>query len=157
MANNMKIDRPAKELTLPDSDVTFRMTYVVFNDILRFVGNIDEAMVSIMTNQEVRDLIIRRMLTDNDTPVQDIKDLISSDKVEIDIFEIEDVLAWVMEHVTYFFMKTATRIQESVGKYPEMLQKMKTSSDRSKIGSTLSETTNKSAGLTESDQANTTD
>lgn len=157
MVSNTKIDRPAKELTLEDSEATFRMTYVVFNDILRFVGNIDEAMVSIMTNQEVRDLIIRRMLTDNDKPIQDIKDLIPSEQVSIDIFEIEDVLAWVMEHVTYFFMKTATRIQESVGKYPEMLQRMKTSSDHSKTGSTPSETTSKSVGLTESDRVSTTD
>jgi hypothetical protein len=143
------ISRPEKTLTLPESDITLTMTYVVFNDILRFVGSIEQAMDSVMTNQEVRDLIIRRMLTDNKKAIQDIKDLVSLEEVEVDIFELDDILAWVMEHVTYFFMKTATRMQASVAKYPAMLEKMTTSSSPSETGSTLSETPTKSAGPTE--------
>lgn len=130
------VSRPAKELTLPESGTVLTMTYAVFNDILRFVGGIEEAMVSVMTNQETRDLIVRRMLTDNTKSIQNIDELIPSSEVKADIFEVEDILAWVMEHVTYFFMRTATKMQTAVGKYPEMLAKMTTSSSPFETGST---------------------
>lgn len=128
--------RPAKELTLPESGITLTMTYVVFNDILRYVGGIEEAMTSVMTNQDVRDLIIRRLLTDNRTPVEDLKDLIKLEDVEVDIFELDDMLAWTMEHVTYFFMRTASKMQATVSRFPEVSEKMKTSSVPSENGST---------------------
>lgn len=147
--DNADVTRPEKTLKLAESGTELTMNYVVFNDILRFVGGIDEAMISIMTNQEVRDLIIRRLMTDNKKPIQDIKDLISPEEMDVDIFEIEDMLTWVMEHVTYFFMRTATSMQVSVSKYPEMLAKMKMSSNPSENGSTPSATSTKSAGPTE--------
>lgn len=142
------INRPSKELVLEESGKTLVMTYAIFNDILRFVGGMEEAMVSVMTNQEVRDLIVRRIFTEKKS-IGDLEDLISVDDIEVDIFELDDILAWTMEHVTYFFMKTATRMQASVAKYPEMLEKMKTSSNLSETGSTLLETPTKSVGPTE--------
>lgn len=146
MAN--KEPRPEKSLKLEDSNMELTMTYVVFNDILRFVGTIDEAVISISTDQRVRNLIVRRLLTDNKKPINDDEDLIALEDVELDIFEIDDILAWVMEHVTYFFMKMADKIQVSVAKYPEMQEKMM-SSDPSETGSTNSPTKNKSVGPTE--------
>jgi hypothetical protein len=132
--------RPDKELVLKESGITLRMSYVVFNDILRYVGSAEEAMTQIMINQDIRDLIIRRLLTDHKKPVNDIKDLIPIEEVEIDIFELDDVLAWTMEHVTYFFMRTATKMYDSVSKFPEVAEKMKTSSNRFKTGSEVSQT-----------------
>ena len=126
--------RPDKEITLPESGIVVKMTYVVFNDILRFVGTIDEALSSILTNQETRDLIIRRCLTDSGKPIENMEDLISPNDVEIDIFEMDDLLGWVMEHVAYFFMRTATSMQTRVGRFPELAKRM-TSSDPSETGS----------------------
>lgn len=134
MANNEK--RPEKSITLESGEV-LTMTYVVFNDILRYVGSVEDALSSLMTNQDVRDLVVRRLLTDNKKPVEDLKDLIALENVEIDIFELDDILSWTMEHVTYFFMKTASKLQASVTKYPELTEKlMKMSSDLSGTGST---------------------
>ncbi len=133
MANSPP-DRPDKELILKDSGMTIKMTYVVFNDILRYVGSIEDAMTSVMTNQDIRDLIIRRLLTDNKKPVEDLKDLIPLEDVEVDIFELDDMLAWTLEHVTYFFMKTASKMQASMTRFPEMVEKMKTSSSPSETG-----------------------
>jgi hypothetical protein len=150
MPNNPPVVRPDKEFKLV-SGKTLKMTYVVFNDILRFVGTIDEAFTSIMTNQDVRDLIIRRLLTDYNKPINDLENLIELEKVdeELDIFEMDDLLAWTMEHVTYFFMRTATKMHESASKFPEVAAKMKMSSDLSETGLTASQTQTKSAGPTE--------
>ena len=148
MATKQTVSRPDKELVL-ESGATLKMTYVVFNDILRYIGGIEEAMTSIMTNQDVRDLIIRRLLTDTKKPVEDLKDLISAEDVEIDIFELDDILAWTMDHVTYFFTNTASKMYQRVNRYPEMADKMMKSSDPLEIGSKVSQTQTKSAGPTE--------
>ena len=145
----MPKERPEKSLHLEDSDITLTMTYVVMSDILRFVGNIDTAVTAIMTDQDTRDLIIRRLLTDSKKPVKELDDLIPSEEVEIDIFDMDDIMAWVLDHVTYFFMKMADKIGQSVEKYPEMMLKKKTFSNLSEDGSTSSQTQTKSAGPTE--------
>lgn len=145
MANKPK--RPEKILKLDDG-TELTMTYLMMNDILRYVGGPEEAMLSIMNNQETRDLIVRRLLTKNGKAIEKMEDLIPLDEVEIDFFDVEDILAWTLEHVTYFFMKTAEKMQGAVAKYPEVAARM-TSSDPSETGSTASQTTSKSAGPTE--------
>ena len=143
-------NRPDKSLRLEESNLEFKMTYLMLNDILRFTGGPDEAMASILTNQDTRDLIIRRLMTDAKKPIKSHKDLIPIEDVDIDIYEIDDALAWVMEHITYFFMRTVEKVQKAVGKFPELAEKMKTeSSGPSKIGSMDSQTPTKSAGPTE--------
>lgn len=136
MASEAPLTRPNKELKLEETGITLTMTYVVFNDILRYVGSIEDAMVSIMTNQDVRDLVVRRLLTDHKKPVEDIKDLIPLTEVEVDIFELDDILSWTMEHIAYFFTRTATKMEESVSRVPGLKEKVKTSSDLSETGST---------------------
>ena len=131
--------RPDKQIRLEESDLTFTMTYVVMNDILRFVGTIDQAMASIMTDQDTRNLIIRRLMTDNKKPIEKDEDLIPMSEVEIDIFDLDDVFAWVLDHVTYFFMRMASKVSASTEKYPELKQTM-TSSDLSGTGSNPSQT-----------------
>lgn len=149
MEVKMPKTRPDKSITLEESGLTLTMTYVVMNDVLRFVGSIEEALTSVMTNQEVRDLIIRRLLTNNKKPIDNLDDLIKLEDVEVDIFELDDLLAWVMDHVTYFFMRMADKISKSAEKYPEVMEQMKMSSDPSETGLKASPTSNKSAGPTE--------
>lgn len=133
----MADNRPSKTLTL-ESGVELKMSYLVFNDVLRFVGTVEEAMTGMLMSQDTRDLVLRRMLTDSDRPVEDVKDLIKVEDLEVDIFEIDEILGWVMEHVTYFFMKTAERLQAGTAKFPELAKKM--SSNRSETGTTPSTT-----------------
>lgn len=147
MASNAA-PRPEKSIKLEESGLEFTMTYVLLNDILRFVGNIDEAVLALTTDQRTRNLVIRRLLTDNKKPVNEDADLIPMEEVEIDIYELDDLLAWVMEHITYFFMRMADKVTKSVGKYPDMMKQMM-SSDPSETGSTASQTPTKSAGPTE--------
>lgn len=127
--------RPDKTLKLPESGLEITMTYMVFNDILRFVGTLEEAMQSLLVNQETRDLVLRRLLTKSEKPVEDVKDLIPVEEMNIDIFEMNDALGWTMEHIAYFFMKTATTMQDRVAKFPEFARKTMTSSDPSPSGS----------------------
>lgn len=148
MAKLNKPNRPEKSLTLEDG-TELKMTYLMINDILRYVGGPDEAMEQILMNQSTRDLVIRRLLTQNGKSITVLEDLIPLEEVEIDIFEMDEILSWTLEHVSYFFMKTAGRIQAVVEKYPEMTGEKKTSSSPSETGSTPSPTTTKSAGPTE--------
>ena len=158
MANK---ERPEKELVLEESGKTLKMTYLMMNDILRYVGSPDEAMSLLLTSQDTRDLVIRRLLTDTDKPIEDLKDLMPVSEVNeiVDIFEIDDIIAWTMEHVTYFFMRTADKLSKAALKFPELQVKIPTtpSSDPSKTGSEVSQTPTKSAGPTESSQASTDD
>ena len=119
----MADNRPSKTLTL-ESGRELTMPYLVFNDILRFVGTLEEAMTGLLTNQDTRDLVLRRVFTDSSVPVEDIKDLIKVEELEVDIFEIDEILGWVMEHITYFFMKTAERLQAGAAKFPEIAKRM---------------------------------
>ncbi len=139
--------RPEKTLKLEDG-TELKMSYLMLNDILRYVGTPEEALPRILSDQDTRDLIVRRLLTDNDKPIEDMKDLIPVADLEIDFFDVEDILAWTMEHVTYFFMKTAEKMKAAVAKYPDM-EKMMKSFDPSESGSNPSPTTTKSAGPTE--------
>lgn len=147
MASKNKPQRPEKTLTL-ENGTELKMTYLMMNDIMRYVGGPDEAMMAITQNQDTRDLIVRRLLTDNNKPIEKMEELIAIEDVEIDFFEVDDILAWTMEHITYFFMRTAEKISAAVGKYPEM-QKRMTSSDPSETGSKPSPKKTKSAGPTE--------
>lgn len=127
--------RPDKSIKIESLDnKEIKMSYTLFNDLLRFVGTMDEAMSSILTSQDTRDLVLRRVLTDSDKPVEDVKDLIPVEDIEIDVFEIEDILGWVMDHVTYFFMKTAVRLKTGAEKFPEVAKAIKTSSSPSETG-----------------------
>ncbi len=128
-----KLERPEEEIKVTGREEPIRMTYVIFNDILRFVGTPDEAIASIMTSQDTRDLILRRLLSNYKKPIEDSKDLIPVEEMGISIYEIDDVLAWVIEHVTYFFMSQAEKLQKRMKKYPEQAKKMM-SSDRSETG-----------------------
>ena len=134
------VDRPDKELQLESLEEPLVMTYVVFNDVLRFVGSVDQAMDAIMHSQDTRDLVLRRVLSDAKKPVEEVEDLIPVEEVGIDIFEVDEVLAWVMEHVTYFFMNQASKMQQRMERFPEMAKQMMTSSDPSSNGSTDSTT-----------------
>ena len=147
MASKNKI-RPEKTLKLEESGIELKMSYLMLNDILRYVGAMEDAVTQIMSNQDTRDLIVRRLLTDNDKPIENMEDLIPMNEVEIDFFDVEDILAWTMEHITYFFMRTAEKIQAATQKYPEVAQRMK-SLDHSENGSKPSQTKTKSAGPTE--------
>lgn len=127
--------RPDKTLKLKESELEITMTYVVFNDILRFVGTVDEAMNSILTNQETRDLILRRLQSSPRKAIENLDELIPVEEMTIDIFEMDDALGWVMEHVAYFFMKTATSMQTRVTRFPEFAKAMTTPSSPSETGS----------------------
>jgi len=142
-----EVPRPSATIEVESLDDPIVMNYVVFNDILRFVGGIEEAFASIMNSQETTDLIIRRLLTDNKKPIDSLEDLIGSEEVTLDIFDIDEVLAWVMEHVTYFFIAKADKVGKAMKKFPGMKEKM--SSSLSESGTKDSTESKESVGPTE--------
>lgn len=131
-----KPERPSKSYKLENGEEVV-MTYTIFNDIVRFVGSVDVAVQSILTSQDTRDVVLRRLLSDSKKQITDEKELLPVEEVDekVDFFEIDDLLAWVMEHVTYFFMSQASSMQQRMERFPEMM-KMMTSSNLSGNGST---------------------
>lgn len=144
---NSKPTRPTKDLKVESLDEPLVMTYVIFNDILRFVGSVDEAMTLMLTSQDTRDIVLRRMLSGSEKSIDNTEELVSVADMNIDIFEIDEVLGWVMEHIAYFFMQTANQMQSRMARFPEEAQKM--SSSPSQTGTTDSTQSSKSAGPTE--------
>lgn len=135
MAKTDKPSRPDKSYKL-ESGEELVMTYVIFNDIVRFVGSVDVAVQSIMTSQDTRDVVLRRLLSSSKKQIEDEKDLLPIEEVDgkVDFFEIDDLLAWTMEHITYFFMSQASSMQQRMERFPGMMKTM--SSNPSASGST---------------------
>lgn len=142
-----QLPRPSKELTVDSLDKPLLMTYPMMNDILRFVGSLDEALNSILRSQEIRDIIIRRLLTETEESVVDVAQLLPASKVNMDIYDIEVVLGWVMDHIVYFFTKTTGRLEESITRNPKVREMM--SSSPSTTGTQDSTTSKESVGPTE--------
>lgn len=118
------LPRPAREIKVESLENPIVMNYLMMNDIMRFVGGVDEAVSSILTSQETRDIILRRLLTETNSPVDSTEELIPVNEVQIDIFDIDIVLSWVVEHISYFFTRTSTGFAEVMAKNPLMATKI---------------------------------
>ena len=121
-----KVKRPEATLKLEESGVEFKMTYLMLNDILGLVGGPGEAAQALLTDQFTRDFVIRRLSTPADDSVKEEEDLVKTGDVKIEIYEIEEVIGWVIEHVTYFFMRTGKKVQEKTQHLSDDLEKMVT-------------------------------
>lgn len=147
----MDIQRPEATYEL-DNGTKIIMSYVKLNDALRFLGGPDEAIQALLTNSNVRDMTLRLMIADHTRSFDAEEDLPTSADVgeKIGIFEMDDLLAWVLEHVTYFFMKQALSVQKRLSKYSTMLEGTNLKDlNLAPLGSKNLEMKTKSAGPTE--------
>lgn len=100
-----------------------RMSYGMFNDIMRIVGNTPDASTIMITDPMARDLVIRRLFTDNNKTIDKTEDLIDPFDIEVLPSELDGILAWVADHVSHFFVSTGRTMQGVLEKYQNQLPK----------------------------------
>jgi hypothetical protein len=96
------------------------MTYGLFNEIMAVVPSPEEIGELLITNQGLRDYIIRRVLTGS-KKVMTEEDLIDPFEMDIDMDEISGMVNWVGDHVLYFFMTNASKTKALAEKYQETI------------------------------------
>lgn len=129
-----KLSLPEAKLKLSD-EIELHMSYGMFNDIMRIVGNVEDVTYLLINDAMTRDLIIRRLFTDNGKAITDEKELIDPHEITIAPAEISIILAWVADHVTHFLVSTGRGLQETLTKYKTEEKEENQSSESLKTGS----------------------
>ena len=114
-----KTPRPEKSLKVGDHTLT--MTYGMFGEVMRLIGSAEDTVDILLRDPQVRDLIVRRLFTDLQRPIEDFNELINPFEIDIDPLEQDAIVAWVAEHALHFTMSTAQKAQKVVEKYQETL------------------------------------
>jgi hypothetical protein len=86
------------------------MSFGLLNELCRAIGNL-EAAVQIPIDNELRDYTLLAVLSkrDDQGAVAD-GGAVNLRTLEIEVQDAEDLLAWVSEHVTDFFLRTMERV-----------------------------------------------
>ena len=111
------------------------MSYGMFNDILRLVGNPADAAQLLISDSNTRDLVVRRLFTDNKKSVEKFEELIDAYEIEILPTDVAGIVGWVADHCAHFLISTGGKMQNLEKKYKDELENAKASSDQSKSGS----------------------
>lgn len=93
------------------------MSYGMFSDIMRLVGSTQDVASLLITDSSTRDLVIRRLYTDNNRAIDKIEELIDSFEIDILPTELDGVMAWVADHAAHFLLSTGRKMQEVAEKY----------------------------------------
>lgn len=109
---------------------TITMSYGLFNEVMKAVGEPDKIQDLLVTDPYLRDYVIRRMLTGN-KKVREDEDLVDPFDLDLDVRDLDDLLAWVGDHILYFFITSAAKTAKLGEKYQETIQQL----SQSKIGS----------------------
>lgn len=125
----MDLPKPSRtfDLTVSGEIQTIAMTYGLFNEIMRVIpepGRIQDLVVS---DPYLRDYVVRRMLTGNKRVDKD-EDLVDPFEIDLDIDELDDLVAWVAEHVLHFFMKSAAKTAKIGERYQPVVDQLTQSS-----------------------------
>lgn len=118
---------PNKSLTT-ESGTELLMSYGMFSDIMRILGSDEDTLDILLTDETRRSYVIRRLFTDNKTPVSDISELINPYDIDVSILELDTIIAWVADHIMHFTMSTAQKTRPVVEKY--QAQALKASSNQ---------------------------
>jgi hypothetical protein len=119
----------------------------MYNDIMRLIGDPQNATQLLIQDAGTRDLVIRRLYTDNNKAINEIDELIDSFEIDILPTELDSILGWVIDHVTYFLLSTGRMSAEVMSKYQEAGHKLSEAfSNLSKSGLDNSSLTSDSAG-----------
>ena len=110
-------NKPNPEYTTDAGD-TLKMTYFMFSDIMRLLGNDpDDSIALLMTHPDTRDFVMRRLFTDLRKPVETLDELINPYDINISPLELDGIIAWVADHVMHFTMSTAEKTRPVLEKY----------------------------------------
>jgi len=121
------------DLTISGERQTIAMTYGLFNEIMRVIPEPGKIQDLVVTDPYLRDYVVRRMLTGNKRVERD-EDLVDPFELDLDIDELDDLVAWVAEHVLHFFMKSAEKTAKIGERYQPVVERL-TQLNQSQAGS----------------------
>lgn len=130
----MDLQKPARtfDLTVNGETQTIVMSYALFNEIMRVIPSPEQITSLLVSDPYLRDYVIRRMLTGN-KKVENDEDLIDAFDVDVDVFQLDELVSWVGEHVLHFFMNSAAKAAGIAVKYQGTLTEL-TQSSQSQTG-----------------------
>lgn len=122
MAKTKSLPNPT--YTVVSSGKELRMSYGMFNDIMRLIGNPQDASQLLMTDSMTRDLVIRRLYTETPKSIEKTEDLIDSFEIDILPSEIDGIVAWVADHTAHFLVSTGQAMTTVMEKYKEQVDEI---------------------------------
>lgn len=108
---------PEPTYTVPSNGRVLTMSYGMFSDITRLVGDPENLTAILVTDPMARDLVLRRLFTDNSKSVDKIEELVDSFEIDILPTELDGILAWVADHVSYFLVSTGRSLGQMIQRY----------------------------------------
>lgn len=121
---------PNKSFTLVSGE-EIHMSYGLFSDIMRLLGNSETAVDLLLSDPSLQGFVVRRIFTVAQKPVENIDELINPYEIDMSPLELDDLLAWVADHVMHFIVSTAEKTRPVVGKYQDRAASL----SQSRIGS----------------------
>lgn len=107
---------PNPKMTTGDGTELF-MSYGMFNDIMRILGATEDAVDLLISDSNVRDLVVRRLFTKLDHALENTEELINPHDMPVSPLELDDIVAWVADHVIHFTISTAEKTRPVVERY----------------------------------------
>lgn len=119
----MDLQKPSRtfDLKVGGEKQTLTMTYGLFNEIMRVIPSPENITSLIVTDAMLRDYVVRRVLTGNKRVEKD-EDLVDPFELDVDIDDLDDLVAWVAEHVLHFFMRSAEKTAAIGTKYQDVIK-----------------------------------
>lgn len=117
MADPKQLSLPSPTFTVKSSEKELRMSYGMFSDIMRLLGNTEDLAMLLVVDASSRDLVLRRLFTDTKKSINGVDDLVDSFEVDILPSEMDDILAWVADHASYFLISTGRALSGVMEKY----------------------------------------
>lgn len=99
------------------SGTEIKMSFGLFNDVMRILGGTEDAVEVLISDPSVRGFVIRRLFTLAQHPIDQVEDLINPFEIDLDPLEMDDVIAWVADHVMHFTLSTAEKTRPVVERY----------------------------------------
>lgn len=125
MAKPKSESLPNPTYKIPSNERELRMSYGMFNDIMRLIGNPQDATQLLITDSVTRDLVIRRLFTENNKSIDKVEDLIDSFEIDILPTEIDGICGWVADHCAHFLLSTGKAMLNLETKYKDELKAAK--------------------------------
>lgn len=121
----MTLTRPPLSFTVHNGEETLdiKMTYGLFNEIMHVIPDPQNISELLITDQGLRDYVLRRMLTGNKR-VEKEEDLIDPFTLELDLQEVNDLILWVGDHILYFFTTSMTKVMTLGEKYEPTIRQL---------------------------------
>lgn len=96
------------------------MSFGLLNVLTGIVGDPDR-VVAIPLNRELRETVLREVLTERSKSGKPTGGTPEIDDLEISVADVEKILAWVAEHVLGFFMRALKQVSAVTEKHrPEV-------------------------------------